>query len=311
MKSVYPFFDNLYLSDGGLETTLVFEHKLDLPYFAAFNLLRSPQMQQHLESYYRSYLEIYRKQNAGFVLETPTWRASADWAKKLGISTDELSRLNIDSVWMLRELAQQYQQDSKPIVISGNLGPRGDGYQIGEKMSVAEANRYHSQQIQWFKQADVDVITAVTINYVEEAIGIVQAAKEANLPCVIAFTVETDGLLPDGNSLQQAIATVDRETDGGPVHYMINCAHPSHYLQPVLRGGDWLQRIGGLRSNASVMSHAELDNSTELDQGELNEFVSLHKLLKGRLPNLKVLGGCCGTDCSHIEGLANTCLHQH
>lgn len=310
MKSVYPFFDNLYLSDGGLETTLVFQHKLDLPYFAAFNLMRSPQMQQHLESYYRSYLEIYRKNNAGFVLETPTWRASADWANKLDISTDELSRLNIDSVWMLRELAQQYQQDSKPIVISGNLGPRGDGYQIGEKMSVAEANRYHSQQIQWFKQANVDVVTAVTINYVEEAIGIVQAAKEANLPCVIAFTVETDGRLPDGNTLEHAIAKVDSEADGGPVHYMINCAHPSHYLQPVLRGGTWLARIGGLRSNASVMSHAELDNAAELDQGELNEFVSLHKLLKARLPNLKVLGGCCGTDCSHIQGLAKECLHH-
>lgn len=308
MKSAYPFFDNLYLSDGGLETTLVFQRQLDLPYFAAFNLMRSPHMQQHLESYYRSYLEIYRKHNAGFVLETPTWRASADWAKKLDISFDELSRLNIDSVWMLRDLAKQYEQDNKPIIISGNLGPRGDGYKIAEKMSVAEANSYHSQQIHWFKQAKVDVITAVTINYVEEAAGIVQAAKEANLPCVIAFTVEIDGLLPDGRSLQEAIAIVDSEADGGPVHYMINCAHPSHYLQPVLRGGDWLQRIGGLRSNASVMSHAELDDSTELDQGDLNEFLSLHNLIRGRLPNLKVIGGCCGTDCKHIEGLAHTCL---
>jgi homocysteine S-methyltransferase len=309
MQSQSPFHHSaFYFSDGGLETTLVFEHQLELPCFAAFTLLRQQSGQQQILDYYRSYLSLESAADHGFVLETPTWRASSDWADKLGIPLAELKQLNHLSVQLMHQLVKE--QPERLILISGNLGPRGDGYRVGQQMSAHDARRYHQPQINWLADAGVDLISAVTLNYADEALGIVLAAQEAKLPVVISFTVETDGLLPDGMSLPDAIAYVDKETNNGPVHYMINCAHPSHYMQLVIRGGDWIKRIGGLRSNASVLSHAELDQSTELDSGDLSEFATLHQLLKKRLPELKVLGGCCGTDCSHIDGLARQCFSK-
>ncbi|ALS97422.1 homocysteine S-methyltransferase family protein [Lacimicrobium alkaliphilum] len=296
----------MYLTDGGLETTLIFHQQWELPCFASFTLMESDKGLVQLCDYYREYLELYRTRACGFVLETPTWRANRDWAEKLGYNDAQTRKFNVDAISVFRELAREYEKPGFPILISGNIGPRGDGYIPGQIMSAQESEDYHAAQIAAFSSANADLVTAVTINYPQEAIGIINAAAKQNIPVVIAFTVETDGRLPCGLSLQEAIEETDKMTKGACLHYMVNCAHPSHYLQPVIRGGKWLERIGGVRSNASVLSHAELDEAESLDEGNPQEFAHLHKVFIDRLPNLRVFGGCCGTDCRHVQALAET-----
>jgi len=310
MPTNQSVFDSnlMYLTDGGLETTLIFHERLELPCFASFILLESSEGREQLYKYYRQYLALYQTRECGFVLETPTWRANRDWASKLGYDEAQTRKFNADAISVCRDLSREYAKPGFPILISGNIGPRGDGYIPGQTMSAHESEKYHMEQIAAFKSADADLVTAVTINYPQEAIGIINAAAKQDIPVVIAFTVETDGRLPCGLSLQAAIEETDSMTDGACLHYMVNCAHPSHYLQPVIRGGAWLKRIGGVRSNASVLSHVELDEAEVLDEGDPDEFGYLHKVFVQRLPNLRVFGGCCGTDCRHVEALAKSCL---
>jgi S-methylmethionine-dependent homocysteine/selenocysteine methylase len=145
------------------------------------------------------------------------------------------------------------------------------------------------------------------MNYVEEAVGIAQAARRAAMPVVISFTVETDGRLPTGQTLQAAVEQVDAETDAYPAYFMINCAHPTHFDEVLETRAPWLDRLGGLRANASHKSHAELDESTSLDVGDPDELGRQYAAIKQRVPRLNVLGGCCGTDHRHIEQIAATC----
>ena len=299
--------DKLFLTDGGIETTLIFHEGFELPHFAAFDLLREKKGRTALENYFGRYATIARDMGVGFVLESATWRASPDWAGKLGYSTDALDTVNREAVEMLFDLRQEFETDATPCVISGCIGPRGDGYNPSEIMSADEAERYHAEQIGTFARAGADMVTAITMTYPEEAIGITRAAQAAGLPAAISFTVETDGRLPTGQSLGEAIVQVDRDTKNGPAYYMINCAHPTHFDEAVTKGGDWLARIHGLRASASTKSHAELDEAEELDDGNPVELGGDYRKLKQILPNLTVLGGCCGTDHRHIAAIGRAC----
>jgi homocysteine S-methyltransferase len=150
-------------------------------------------------------------------------------------------------------------------------------------------------------------VSAITMTYAEEPIGITRVSQARGLPVVVAFTVETNGRLPSGQELRSAIETVDAETDTAPAYYMINCAHPSHF-ESVLSEGAWLDRIRGLRANASRQSHAELDEATELDPGDPIELAQQYRALRKRWKRLSVFGGCCGTDRRHIAAIAEACL---
>jgi S-methylmethionine-dependent homocysteine/selenocysteine methylase len=292
---------DFYLTDGGLETTLVFHNGFDLPHFAAFVLLNDEAGTEAMRDYYRTYLDIAAAGGYGFVLETPTWRANSDWGTKLGYDQDGLADINRRAIEFLHGLRDEYGHHSDSIVISGNIGPRGDGYVVGETMSIAEATEYHTAQIRAFADSGADMVSAITLTYPNEAIGIVLAAKAAGLPTVIAFTTETDGCLPNGQTLQSAIEEVDAATENGPAHYMVNCAHTDHFSEALEDGAAWTSRIGGVRANASRLSHAELDECEELDDGNPVEFGQLYRELKDRFPHLVVFGGCCGTDHRHIE----------
>ena len=296
----------IYLTDGGLETTLVFLDGYDLPEFAAFPLLENEQGKLRLRKYYDQYLQIARQAGTGFVLETPTWRASTKWGRIIGYRDTDIYTLNMQSVHLMQELRACHQTDSMPILISGQIGPQDDGYDPAVQMSVAEATDYHRHQIMAFKDAGVDMVSAITMTYPDEAIGICNAAAELGIPAVISFTVETDGRLPVEVPLGEAITQVDQSAKTPPAYYMINCAHPDHLH--LNRGERWLERIGGVRANASRMSHAELDASETLDDGDPNEFGLLNQDLRGILPNLRVLGGCCGTDHRHVGAIAQHCL---
>jgi len=293
----------LFLTDGGIETTLIFHEGLELPYFAAFHLLRHDAGQAALDKYYRTYTAIARKYSVGFVLESATWRASIDWAEKLGYSRDELASANRRAIAMLHEIRQELDSELTPMVISGCIGPRGDGYNPASFMSETEAENFHGFQAEIFAKADADMISAMTMTYPEEAIGIVRAGQAVRLPVVISFTVETDGRLPNGQALVDAIAQVDSATGHGPVYYMINCAHPSHFDHALNGAGSWLSRICGLRANASTKSHQELDEATSLDAGDPVDLANRYRALKSMFVNLTVAGGCCGTDHRHIEAI--------
>jgi homocysteine S-methyltransferase len=297
----------LFLSDGGLETTLVFLDGVDLPHFAAFDLLGHESGAERLRRYYRDYLDIARRNGLGFVLETPTWRANADWGARLGYDAGALNAVNRDAVALMAELRDGFASPATPCVISGNLGPRGDGYQPGQLMSAEEARGYHAAQIDTFADTAADMVSAFTLNYVDEAVGIVRAARDAGMPVAISFTVETDGRLPTGDSLESAVRRTDELTDGYAAYFMVNCAHPTHLSGAWRLGGDWVGRIGGLRANASRRSHAELDACTDLDAGDPCELGREYALLREALPNLRVLGGCCGTDHRHVEAIAAAC----
>lgn len=294
-----------YIMDGGLETTLIFEHGYDLPEFAAFPLLDQEKGRDILRDYYLSYIDVARKNGFGFILEGPTYRASSSWGEKLGYDQAELIRINTEAIALLTELKNAFADDNTPMLVSGCVGPQGDGYQIDHKLASSEAETYHRAQIITLKKAGADLVSAYTINYAEEAIGIVKAAQGQGIPAVISFTVETDGRLPSGQPLGEAITRVDAETAGGPAHYMINCAHPSHFKHILTSGQNWLERIQGVRANASKKSHAELDDSKELDRGNLAEFAEDNAGLTHSLPNLHIFGGCCGTDHHHIEEICH------
>ena len=287
------------VTDGGLETDLIYHHDVDLPDFASFPLVDDTRGRELLRSYYGQYVDIAKRAGAAVQLETPTWRASSDWGDRLGYSAAELRRVNRDSVALLEEVRDDAGLET--FLVSGNLGPRGDGYVAGEAIDPDDAAAYHTPQIVAFADAGADLVTVLTLTGTGEAIGIVRAARQAGLPVAVSFTVEQDGRLPDGTPLDVAITTVDAE--GGPDYFMVNCAHPTH-IRPGLTGdGEWRSRIVGLRANASTASHAELDAATELDEGDTVELAAAHDSLRQLLPNLTVLGGCCGTDARHVAAM--------
>lgn len=296
----------LFLTDGGIETTLIFQDGFDLPYFAAFHLLRDGKGREALMRYYERYIAIAKADGMGFVLESPTWRASTDWGGKLGYSDADIVAVNRDSLQLMHDLRARHETATSPMVVSGCIGPRGDGYDPAQSMTPQDAEAYHRLQIGALADAGADMVSAITMTNADEAIGITRAAMKAGMPVVISFTVETDGRLPTGQSLVDAICEVDVVTGNAPAYYMINCAHPTHFKE-VLGNEPWTRRIGGLRANASKRSHQELNDSADLDAGSPVELGGEYRELVRRHPQINVLGGCCGTDHRHIECIALAC----
>jgi S-methylmethionine-dependent homocysteine/selenocysteine methylase len=292
-----------FLTDGGIETWLIFHDGIDLPYFAAFTLLKTMEGRDTLRRYYHRYAALAADRGLGFILESPTWRASRDWGDKLGYDADAIAAVNRQAIEMMKDMRERYETPWSPFVVSGCVGPRGDGYVSGETMSMEAARAYHAHQIGAFAEAGADMVTAITMTNVAEAAGLARAAKLAGMPCAISLTVETDGRLPSGEEIGAAIEAVDAATGAHPAYYMINCAHPTHFAGALARGEAWLERVRGVRANASTKSHAELDEATSLDEGDMHDLAERFAELKRIMPNLNVLGGCCGTDHRHVEAI--------
>jgi S-methylmethionine-dependent homocysteine/selenocysteine methylase len=297
------------LTDGGLETTLVFHDGFDLPLFAAFPLLETGAGRDAMDRYIRRFCQIAVRDGKGFILDTPTWRASSRWGEELGYSTDALKAVHARAIEDLAGYRAEFETPTSPFVINGLIGPQDDGYNPQSFLSVDGAKHYHADQVAWFKDFGADMVSALTLTYASEAAGIALAAKEAGMPCVLSFTVETDGRLPSGQTLAAAIEEVDEVTGVWPAYYMINCAHPDHFINELRGDGAWKNRIMGLRANASRMSHEELDNAQELDEGNPAELGTQYKTMTALLPNLTVMGGCCGTDHKHIDAISAACRH--
>lgn len=310
MKPLPQLAGGLFLNDSGMETTLVFHEGRDLPAFAAFPLLESDTDRAWLRAYFDRHLRLAERHGAGFVIDTPTWRANPDWGRELGYDQAALDHINTEAVAFCRAIARDWAARVNPIVVNGVIGPRGDGY-IAGTTTAAEAEAYHAAQIAALAGAGADMLTAYTLSTIEEAVGITRAAAIAGIPVAISFTVETDGLLPSGMPLGTAIEAVDETTDGAPAYFMINCAHPTHFAHLLEGKPAWARRIRGLRANASMLSHAELESSETLDDGDPVDLARRIEALRAFLPNLAVLGGCCGTDHRHVEAIAGACCAHH
>lgn len=300
-KNLPQFGKKPFITDGGLETTLVFEHGIDLPEFAAFTVLDSEGGKEILWNYYLPFIQLARYNKYGFILEAPTWRASYDWGHKIGYNKAAIKEVNIRSIQLMLELRQRFENQTTPMVISGALGPKGDGYHVDDKMTTSEARDYHQDQIHILSETPTDLVSSYTLNYAEEAVGMTLAAQQADIPIVIGFTLETDGRLPSGQPLKSAIQQVDKETGNGPLAYMINCAHPTHFAEIIDPGKTWTKRIKAIRANSSCKSHEELDASDTLDRGNPVELGHQYGKLLQKLPHLSIFGGCCGTDHRHIK----------
>jgi len=293
----------IFLIDGGIETSLIFDQGLDLPLFAAYPLLDTVEGRAALRIYLAPYLDLASEHGTGFIIETPTWRANADWGAQLGHDAAELDRINRLAVDVALETRHSCEVVA-PVLISGLLGPRGDGYVVDQVMTPADAAAYHHAQIATFADTEADLITAITMTTAEEATGVVLAAKALNMPAVIGFTVETDGRLPSGMSLGEAITAVDNATDSWAAYFMINCAHPTHFADALDSSEPWTTRIRSIRANASMMSHEELNEAEVLDAGDPADLAARYLSLREMLPRINVVGGCCGTDHRHIAAIA-------
>jgi S-methylmethionine-dependent homocysteine/selenocysteine methylase len=298
--------DRIFITDGGLETDLIHHRGFELPCFASFTLLADERGIAAVRDYFADYFAIARTHGLGFLLDTLTWRASRDWGEQLGYSADDLAAVNRRAVALARDIRDQ--NPDVETVISGCVGPRGDAYAPDELMSTSQAKDYHGEQIATLADAGVDFITALTLTNVGEAAGIVRAANQSRVPVVISFTLETDGRLPSGQELGEAIEDTDASSSSPPEYYMINCAHPTHFIDALDVAGPWLERIRGVRANASLKSHEELDESDELDEGDPTDLAVRYRELFELLPNLTVLGGCCGTDQRHVAQACAACV---
>ena len=301
--------DRTFITDGGMETTLTFHAGFDLPHFAAFVLLDSDEGVQALRRYYLPYLEIAREHGVGLLVDTPTWRANPDWGTRLGYGNEALLDVNRRGVQLVEELRAEAGGEPT-VLIGGCVGPRGDAYRADDRMTETEAEGYHGPQIAALAEAGADLVDALTLTYPSEAVGIARAAGRTGIPAVISFTVETDGRLPSGTPLRDAIEEVVASAGDSVAYFMVNCAHPTHFAHVLEEGGAWVERIRGIRANASSKSHAQLDESEELDEGDPVELARQYLELGELLPKLTVVGGCCGTDDRHVRAICSAWMEQ-
>ena len=292
---------DLFLTDGGIETSLIFHDGIDLPLFAAFTLLKDDEGTEALRRYFAPVHGDRRRQRPRLRAREPDLAGQPALGGGARRSRPTSStRLNRKAIELMAEIRDEHLAFPTPFVISGCIGPQGDGYSPEEILSADAAQEYHSTQINTFAGTEADMVTAVTMTYADEAIGIARAAKDAGIPVVLSITLETDGRLPSGQGLGEAIEEIDAATDGYASYFMINCAHPTHFDDVLDASAPWAQRIRGIRANASTMSHAELDEAEELDDGDPADLGARYAALREKLPALNVVGGCCGTDSRHV-----------
>lgn len=302
---------SLFLTEGGIGTTLIHKVGVDLPHFATYALLQTEAGTALLRRCFAPYFETARRHDAGIIVDSNTWRASRDWGDRLGYSKPALAEANHKAIRLLEDFRSEYQTPMTPVVISACMGPRGSAYSASTRMTLAEALAYHREQVETLAGTTADVISAMTMNDPVEAAAIALAAREFDMPAVVSFTVETDGRLITGATLAEAVRFVDDATDGYPAYYMLNCAHVTHFEQALADGGEWVERLRGLRSNSSAKSHAELDEASTLDEGDPETLGRQYRALLARFPHINIVGGCCGTDERHASCIARSCGATH
>jgi S-methylmethionine-dependent homocysteine/selenocysteine methylase len=307
-KDTFPRINgDLFLTDAGIETYIMYKKGFELPYFSLFHLLTDPKATQEITAYCRSLIDVALRHKVGMILCGIHYRASRDWGELLGYTPSSLADINRKGVELLRSLKREYETDDSPMVVSACIGPRGDAYQLNKTMNVDEAEDYHSEQIATLKSAGADLVTALTLNSTVEAIGLARAAKAIDMPCVMSFTLDQVGRLKTGQSLKEAIQETDTATEKSIAYYMINCTHPVDF-QPALEPGDWRLRLNGIRPNASSLEKGVLCQLGHLEEGDPVELGQQMGAIAEDMPHMSVWGGCCGTDAAHMDEICRNVL---
>lgn len=298
---------DLFLTDGGTETWLMYKRGFELPEFSAFHLLNDPDATDAIRTYYQAFANVALELGTGFIFDSLTYRASRDWGVLLGYSVEDLKKMNQRCLSLYREIASETGLPEANCVYSGCIGPKGDAYKRNEGLTQDIAEEYHSEQIETFVSAGADIVTALTLNSTDEAIGIARAANSAGIPSVISFTLEKNRCLRSGETLAEAIGKVDSATGEAPASYMINCSHPVDF-SPALMDEPWVKRVRGIRANASSLEKGTLCQLGHLEEGDPEELAGQYADLKSSYPHMNVFGGCCGTDEVHIRKIGKTLL---
>lgn len=299
-----PYPGELFLTEGGTETEIMYKHGFELPEFAMFPLLENPIAVTAMRDMFRSQLDVAAEFAMSMLLTGIDYRASPDWGAKLGYSPHGLAQANIQSIEFLRELAGEYNGQIPRTLIGGTIGPRGDAYQLNRTITAAEAEDYHSVQLATLKQAAVDFACAATFNNIPEAVGVARAAKKIGVPLIVSLTVDSSSRLKSGPTVADAIQAIDFEAaDAAPISYLLNCSHPVEF-EPALTAGPWTSRLHGFRPNASKMEKLALCKLGHLEEGDPVELGRLMGGLARRYPHMNVWGGCCGTGDTHLRAIA-------
>ena len=293
-----------YLAEGGQETELMYGHGFDLPEFALFPLLDNPAAAAKLTAMYRAVLDVAVRHRLGVLLGGLDYRASPDWAERLGFDAAQLAEYQIRSIDFLRQVSQPYRKRLPHILVAGCVGPQGDAYHRNEAVTETSAQAYHSTQMANLAAADVDVVEAMTFTSAEEAIGVIRAARAHDLPIVVSFMIDSAGAADGSWSFRKMIETVDSATDGYALFYGINCSHPVEFEPQLAEPGEWLDRIGLLRPNASAKDKTELCQIGHLERGDPADLALRMERLAERMPDVRIWGGCCGTWDEHLERIA-------
>lgn len=256
-----------------------------------------------LASIYREYIETAKPFDLPIVILTPTWRASGERLERAGFLGKDVNR---DCFEFLARVRDGYGMYAEKILVGGILSCRGDAYNTADALDADEAQAYHAYQVGRLASAGVDFLLASTIPASKEAAGMAAVMAECGLPYIISFIIRPSGKLLDGTPLVEAIAEIDVSVSPQPTAYMLNCVHPANARRTIAAGpnnsAQLKSRLIGLQGNASRMSPEELDGRVELDADPPERWaramLSLHDDF-----DMRILGGCCGTDNRHIARL--------
>lgn len=294
----------LFLTEGGTETEVMFKWGFELPQFAMYPLLDNPEAVRVLQDMYRRYLAVAAKHRMSMLLGGLDYRASPDWGGLLGYSAEGLADMQHRSIEFLRDVARAHGSDVPRILIGGLIGPRGDAYELNRTITADEAEEYHAVQLQTLRAAQVEFACAMTFNNVEEAIGVTRAARRIGVPLIMSLSTEGGGNLASGPSIGEAITRIDSETGGGPACYALNCSHPEEFAH-TLTDEPWVQRLRGFRPNAAKMEKIALCKLGHLEEGDPQDLGRRMGALAERFPHMDVWGGCCGTGDVHLDEIAS------
>jgi homocysteine S-methyltransferase len=292
--------DLIYLTEGGFETELMYLHGFELPCFAAFHLLDSTKGYQAVRDLYARVCDVAAAESTGLLLGWLNYRASPDWGAKLGLSPEALRAATLRSIAMLADLRKSYAGQVPHFAISDAIGPRGDAYGTGGAITEAEAEDYHSVQLETLKHSDVDVIWAATQNNVPEVIGMARAARALGLEIAVAWSLNAESRLSSGPTLAEAITRTDAAVPGVVAWHSLTCSHPLEFT-PALTPGPWTDRLRCIRPNAAAMDKIALCKLGHLEDGDPVELGRQMGDVARRYPAMDIWGGCCGTDHRHLS----------
>ncbi len=297
----------IILTEGGMIERIKRNDDIQVdPQIAHSAMVYGKKGREILRKIYSGYLDVGKKYNCPVISLAPTWRANPERIKK-SIFKNKKKEINKDCVDFLNEIRNSYSGYSSSIFIGGMMACKGNAYDPKEALSENAAKSFHQEQAGYLAESKIDFIKAATLPALSEALGIAAAISTYNVPYVLSFVINRDAALLDGTPIHKAIEIIDSETDVNPLFYMVNCVHPTIFEEAISMESkifpDILNRIVGFQANSSLKSPAELDNLSFPDTIQPGEFadlmISIHKKF-----GIKILGGCCGTDDSHINALA-------